>query len=683
MTRLRAVLHHFNQAGLKVKHEKCQIVVPQVEFLGTLSAAERNYGQVDKEALAIVVGVKRFHHYLYGRQFQIVTDHKPLLGLLASDKQTPQMMSLRMTRWIVYLAAYNYTLVYRQALYLGERLFISFDMFDSSLLPLTIPDGFTRSPAIVSAAAFGQDTIVAVVNGAVFLYLYATWKRWLHSKGITHPVTDLASYTCCFALNDPACDKINELILAYHPGNLVSNTTTNNELALLTKTQLFYGNFDMVIRSVVHLGDKTLSSANVSCETMLFENIGILSIIHPIPGNASNYYHFQKCIINIQEKLMTVKPLPRHCPMEILTGDFHNRMYYIDTKQQLHFNATFVPKPGTSAYPFVMVTNPGVLVFEAHIMEDGYTFNGNPKYSLKIKLEEQPQLTSMMVGKQNSTLLKLSSITVDIYNKGLFCIDMYPLTALIAVDCPPKKHIRILRTTTGCSKGLFEPRLLQNFVYSIDKNLYDPLFLGRKNLAQDNLNVTYQYDTWGCPILLYYDKPWLPKLELWNDDEFVEYVSADFVLYEINGMHNYDYLLTEIEANCLSEAQNWTKQLAIFPGSPHIAWTRYTYESCKNPKGNTSLPSIKSKYQVLNRDEGNRILFPQYNGFYVFRAIVVDRLYSYCDFTTVFSVYVHGALPKSKVSVGKALISFLVLIFGTMLMVYFFLKLLKEYSRMK
>ncbi|XP_032078822.1 cation channel sperm-associated protein subunit delta [Thamnophis elegans] len=700
------------------------------------------------------------------------------------------------------------------ALYLGERLFISFDMFDSSLLPLTIPDGFTRSPAIVSAAVFGQNTIVAVVNGAVFLYLYATWKRWLHSKGITHPVTDLASYTCCFALNDPACDKINELILAYHPGNLVSNSeifysqnggyifeslksrplkdgillgiyvfasssnfgmllqdasdtdtayfihgdvesiknetgasfkstfsgyqiestlppgmrgfillwtdktfmsswnhglttdiitvsythsypnrtlpenicfvaTTNNELALLTKTQLFYGNFDMVIRSVVHLGDKTLSSANVSCETMLFENIGILSIIHPIPGNASNYYHFQKCIINIQEKLMTVKPLPRHCPMEILTGDFHNRMYYIDTKQQLHFNATFVPKPGTSAYPFVMVTNPGVLVFEAHIMEDGYTFNGNPKYSLKIKLEEQPQLTSMMVGKQNSTLLKLSSITVDIYNKGLFCIDMYPLTALIAVDCPPKKHIRILRTTTGCSKGLFEPRLLQNFVYSIDKNLYDPLFLGRKNLAQDNLNVTYQYDTWGCPILLYYDKPWLPKLELWNDDEFVEYVSADFVLYEINGMHNYDYLLTEIEANCLSEAQNWTKQLAIFPGSPHIAWTRYTYESCKNPKGNTSLPSIKSKYQVLNRDEGNRILFPQYNGFYVFRAIVVDRLYSYCDFTTVFSVYVHGALPKSKVSVGKALISFLVLIFGTMLMVYFFLKLLKEYSRMK
>ncbi|XP_026567937.1 uncharacterized protein K02A2.6-like [Pseudonaja textilis] len=45
--------------------------------------------------------------------FQRVTDHKPLLGLLSGDKQTPQVLSPRMTRWTLFLAAYSYTLVHR------------------------------------------------------------------------------------------------------------------------------------------------------------------------------------------------------------------------------------------------------------------------------------------------------------------------------------------------------------------------------------------------------------------------------------------------------------------------------------------------------------------------------------------------------------------------------------------
>lgn len=80
----------------------------------SLSSAERGYSQLEKEALAIIFGLKKFHQYLFGKHCTIVTDHKPLLGLLGEHKGIPQQAAARMQRWALTLAAYEYTLEYKE-----------------------------------------------------------------------------------------------------------------------------------------------------------------------------------------------------------------------------------------------------------------------------------------------------------------------------------------------------------------------------------------------------------------------------------------------------------------------------------------------------------------------------------------------------------------------------------------
>ena len=79
----------------------------------TLSPSERNYAQLEKEALALIFGVKRFHQYLFGRKFTMVTDHKPLMAILGPKKAIPPLAAARLQRWALILAAYDYQLEFK------------------------------------------------------------------------------------------------------------------------------------------------------------------------------------------------------------------------------------------------------------------------------------------------------------------------------------------------------------------------------------------------------------------------------------------------------------------------------------------------------------------------------------------------------------------------------------------
>ena len=80
----------------------------------SLSDAEKNYSQLDKEALAIVFGVRRFHQYLYGRKFTLITDHRPLLSILGPKSGVPLLAAARLQRWSLILSTYRYELEFQR-----------------------------------------------------------------------------------------------------------------------------------------------------------------------------------------------------------------------------------------------------------------------------------------------------------------------------------------------------------------------------------------------------------------------------------------------------------------------------------------------------------------------------------------------------------------------------------------
>ena len=61
----------------------------------TLNVAEKKYAQIEKEGLAIIFGVTKFHNYLYGRPFFIESDHKPLSYLFSESRKIPEQASSR------------------------------------------------------------------------------------------------------------------------------------------------------------------------------------------------------------------------------------------------------------------------------------------------------------------------------------------------------------------------------------------------------------------------------------------------------------------------------------------------------------------------------------------------------------------------------------------------------------
>ena len=126
----------------------------------TLTSSERGYSQLEKEALAIVYALRKFHNYLWGQNnFDVVTDHKPLLGIFSPDKIIPPMSSGRIQRWSLLLQAYKFTLRHRSGALLGTADALSRLPLISTTDSTPVPADWTNLVHFLDSSPVGSADI--------------------------------------------------------------------------------------------------------------------------------------------------------------------------------------------------------------------------------------------------------------------------------------------------------------------------------------------------------------------------------------------------------------------------------------------------------------------------------------------------------------------------------------------
>jgi len=79
-----------------------------------LTSAQKQYSQIEREALSIIYGVTKFRQFLYGRNFILLTDHEPLVSIFSPDKNIPTLTAQRLQRWALTLMGFQYRIRYKR-----------------------------------------------------------------------------------------------------------------------------------------------------------------------------------------------------------------------------------------------------------------------------------------------------------------------------------------------------------------------------------------------------------------------------------------------------------------------------------------------------------------------------------------------------------------------------------------
>ncbi|XP_074078967.1 cation channel sperm-associated auxiliary subunit epsilon-like isoform X2 [Macrotis lagotis] len=175
----------------------------------------------------------------------------------------------------------------------------------------------------------------------------------------------------------------------------------------------------------------------------------------------------------------------------------------------------------------------------------------------------------------------------------------------VFVGCFPKRHLKL----QGYKDNIC---VHENFTYVIERNYL------RGKPTEDKF-INYNVSVLGCPFRIHMKHQFHPVIHLYDGNTFIEEVTVNYIIWEINGRTDFDY--------SLSMSDNYKHCFSFSVGKPG---------------------DLTQAYEIFNMTNGNKIIWKNHHvGVYVFKIKIIDPNYSFCDLTTTFAIETFGIIPET------------------------------------
>ncbi|KNE66979.1 hypothetical protein AMAG_11450 [Allomyces macrogynus ATCC 38327] len=247
------------------------------------------------------------------------------------------------------------------------------------------------------------------------------------------------------------------------------------------------------------------------------------------------------------------------------------------------------------------------------------------------------------------------------------------VASVVRAACPPNRALAFVPNTVTAAALVAAPKIVTcgtdapQYTVTVPAGGWIDWNTGRVGASAKS--VVYDCTRFGgAPWPAYYGYLYKPPLAVVEDGVVVANVTADTVLLEVLGNTAFSYNSTAQDAGCIAPPQSAASMLRD-GGS----WSRENYAPCYTTpaSGWTATRAAATTYEILNETNHNRIQWTTSvdNSIFLFRAVVLDPKFSYCQLSVDFAVQVYG-VPLGPGAQAGIVLGFVAVVLGVLVASY-------------